>query len=186
MQFGVSILSGSAQLDNVAIAAIQCDTDGKKNYTDFYLLNDIYETLIDRPDINTYVIVTGDGHFKGVLAKLKFKHQKNVVVISVKGCVNKALKSFTFYELEPQNTRQTVIRYIDKSINEYGYITFQQAVRRAESELRLNIFPVLSQLVDEGAIKKKIVYIGDRDSTVLTLNKSVPEVTKALDYLKAS
>lgn len=177
--FKTPILKDEPQrLDNVAISAIQCDASGKKNYTDFYMLNDIFETVIDNQDINTYILVTGDGHFKGVLAKLKFKHNKNVIVISVKGCANNALRSFDLHELEPQITRSDIIKYIDNKNKEYGYITFQQAIKKAEAELNLNIFPVLSSLVDDGVIKKSLLATSNGMITVLSINDSDPKVAQ--------
>ena len=52
----------------------------KKDYTDFIMLDYIYQDLFENPDTDVYVIFSGDGHFSSVCTYLtKNKHKKLVI-----------------------------------------------------------------------------------------------------------
>lgn len=85
---------------------INCENSGpvKKNYTDFIMLDNVYQTLIMRHDIEQYIFVTGDGHFSSVIAHLRTFHDKKVGVYGVNGSFNNNLKegSTWWMVIEPQ------------------------------------------------------------------------------------
>ena len=64
-----------------------------KNETDFVMLNYIYSFLNEKPEIDTYIICTGDGHFKYAVEYLVKKLHKKVIVYGVKDTFSKQLKS---------------------------------------------------------------------------------------------
>jgi hypothetical protein len=80
------------------------NTTKKKDLTDFYLLDDIYQTLFTNPTINQFILIAGDGHFHSALAHLKMYHQKEVGVYALKGTLSPLLKNTAtwFVELEPE------------------------------------------------------------------------------------
>lgn len=85
---------------------INCENSGgvKKNYTDFIMLDNVYQTLIMRPDIEQYVFVTGDGHFSSVIAHLRTFHDKKVGVYGVEGSFSGNLREGATWwvAIEPQ------------------------------------------------------------------------------------
>ena len=85
---------------------INCENSGpiKKNYTDFIMLDTVYQTLIMRNDIEQYIFVTGDGHFSSVIAHLRTFHDKKVGVYGVKGSFSNNLRegSTWWLALEPR------------------------------------------------------------------------------------
>lgn len=56
----------------------------KKDFTDFIMLDKIYQTAYSDKDIDTYIIFTGDSHFTSVVLFLKNVCRKKVVVYGVK------------------------------------------------------------------------------------------------------
>ncbi len=64
----------------------------KKDFTDFIMLDHIYQSAYNDNSIDTYIIFTGDGHFSSVVLFLKNVCKKNVVVYGVKNCFSGQLK----------------------------------------------------------------------------------------------
>ncbi|HEX8732666.1 MAG TPA: NYN domain-containing protein [Ktedonobacterales bacterium] len=60
---------------------------------DLNMLMDIIETVFDRPNINTYVLMTGDRDFTRICARLKHRLNKRVIVCGVPGTVSRDLIS---------------------------------------------------------------------------------------------
>jgi uncharacterized LabA/DUF88 family protein len=75
------------------IQALSVNPKNKNNMTDFMMLGDIYRTLLNIPNIDTFIIGTGDGHFLTALAEIKYRQKKEVVVIGVKNTVSQQLSN---------------------------------------------------------------------------------------------
>ena len=60
---------------------------------DLNMLMDIIETVFDRPNISTFILMTGDRDFTRICARLKLRLNKRVVVIGVPGTVSRDLIS---------------------------------------------------------------------------------------------
>lgn len=75
----------------------------KKDFTDFIMLDRIYQSAYCERDIDTYIIFTGDGHFTSAVLFLKNTCRKNVVVYGVKNAFSGQLKTAasSVCEIEP-------------------------------------------------------------------------------------
>lgn len=60
---------------------------------DLNMLMDIIETVFDRPNINTFILMSGDRDFTRICARLKLRLNKRVVVVGVPGTVSRDLIS---------------------------------------------------------------------------------------------
>jgi hypothetical protein len=60
---------------------------------DLNMLMDIIETVFDRPNISTFVLMTGDKDFTRISARLKLRLNKNVIVVGIPGTVSRDLIS---------------------------------------------------------------------------------------------
>ncbi len=60
---------------------------------DLNMLMDIIETVFDRPNISTFILMTGDRDFTRICARLKLRLNKRVIVIGVPGTVSRDLIS---------------------------------------------------------------------------------------------
>lgn len=74
----------------------------KKDFTDFIMLDSIYQHAMSSKNIDTFIIFTGDGHFTSVVKFLTNVCKKEVVVYAVRDCLSGMLKSAaTNYEEIP-------------------------------------------------------------------------------------
>lgn len=67
--------------------------ESKKDYSDFIILDRIYQTVIRNDLIEQYIIFSGDGHFSNVAAFLKNFKDKVVGVYAVLGTLSSQLKN---------------------------------------------------------------------------------------------
>jgi uncharacterized LabA/DUF88 family protein len=73
--------------------AQQTSTIITQSTVDLNMLMDIIETVFDRPNINTFVLMTGDRDFTRICARLKLRLNKRVIVCGVPGTVSRDLIS---------------------------------------------------------------------------------------------
>ena len=64
----------------------------KKDYTDFIMLDYIYQDLFENPDTDVYVIFSGDGHFSSVCTYLTKKKNKKLVIYGVNKATSQDLQ----------------------------------------------------------------------------------------------
>lgn len=67
--------------------------ESKKDYTDFIILDRIYQTVIRNDQAKQYIIFSGDGHFSNVSAFLKNFKDKIVGIYAVQGTLSQQLKN---------------------------------------------------------------------------------------------
>ena len=65
----------------------------KKDMTDFIMLDYIYQAAALCPDIQTYILFTGDGHFHSVVKYLTQRLNKKVVVYGIHGAFSNQLQA---------------------------------------------------------------------------------------------
>lgn len=78
-------------ITNTVIETRQRTGQYKKDVTDFIMLDYIYQNAALRPEIDVYILFTGDGHFQSVAKYLAQRLGKKVVVCAVKGSVSRQL-----------------------------------------------------------------------------------------------
>jgi len=89
-QYGNGLMTAS-------IEQINCPADRRpdgqaKSYTDFYMLDHLYRTTHTNPTLDTYVLVTGDGHFRAVAAFIRYRLQRRVIVAGYPDSTNRLLQ----------------------------------------------------------------------------------------------
>lgn len=62
-----------------------------KSSSDMAMLMDIIDCLLDRPNVNTLVLMTGDSDFIRVVARARHRFSKRVIISGVPGSVSKDL-----------------------------------------------------------------------------------------------
>lgn len=95
----------------------------KKDMTDFIMLDYIYQTAYLHPEIDTYIVFTGDGHFQSVVKYLIQKLKKNVVVYGVKDAFSNSLKTVAseYHELPTDN--ETLKGYYGIIVQNFDYVS---------------------------------------------------------------
>jgi len=163
-----------SQMDNIReitnniIDTANSGASFKKDFTDFIMLDYIYQEADEHPDIDTYILFTGDGHFSSVTRYLKIRKQKKVVVYGVKGAVSGKLKSIADECIELPTVDDERGKYYDMLIENFNYLftkrqkkvypTFFSTIKNVASHYNVsedNVRMALQELIDMGVIIKK-------------------------------
>lgn len=67
----------------------------KKDFTDFIILDNIYQKALAADDIEAFILFSGDGHFSSVTSFLKNFYNKEVGLYAIKGSVSRQLQETT-------------------------------------------------------------------------------------------
>ena len=70
------------QLRRMGVRLIHCPdfSDYQDDITDLYMMRDIFHTLVERPDVDCFVVCTGDGGFANVIATIRAHGRKAIVI----------------------------------------------------------------------------------------------------------
>jgi len=87
------------QITNAIVETQNHSVSHEKDFTDFIMLDHIYQSAITVGDrgIDAYVIFTGDGHFNSVVSFLVTKCKKEVAIYAVKNAVSAQLADSASY-----------------------------------------------------------------------------------------
>jgi len=159
----------------------------RKDYVDFTMLEHIYQSYIDDPNIDVYVFMTGDGHFGGVAAKFRNRLDKRVVVCGVPGTVSGQLVE-SASELDeiiadvetPEVDIEDLIRHIDWGEKNRPPTTFSGIRVSYRDRTSIDTQHLLSQMVDEGLLVQRIIEINGQELRETKLNREHPTVEKIL------
>lgn len=160
--------------------------ESKKDYTDFIILDRIYQTAIRNDLTEQYIIFSGDGHFSNVSAFLKNFKDKVVGIYAVSGTLSQQLRnSASWVELvsppeiqnvEPDimNTPQIdnidntddsyiqklIIDYIQDNENSPTFVpTFTNTVSNVSTSASVNreiVSNLLKQLIEEETVSQRL------------------------------
>lgn len=81
------------QVTNLIIETKNASGFYKKDFTDFIMLDNIYQTAINRSDIETFIIFSGDGHFSSVVTYLCTRCDREVGIYGVREAISGQLKN---------------------------------------------------------------------------------------------
>lgn len=140
----------------------------KKDFTDFIMLDHIYQRAMSAEDVDTFIIFSGDGHFSSVVSFLKNYCKKEVGVYGVKDAFSNQLKNTAswFEEVPVQediyatyyNMILSNLRHLESKKYRIMKPTFWKTVEvvsgynNVDSEV---IKQALQQLLDKGYISRK-------------------------------
>lgn len=137
----------------------------RKDYTDFIMLDHIYRTHLSRPEIQQYILITGDGHFHSVAAYLNTFADKIVGVYGVQGSLNNQLKECATWweEITPKNNINEYCPKVLETINwaeRSGIIPFFGKTVEGCSKYfgldKIKVAAALSKLIEEGFIEQTV------------------------------
>lgn len=100
------------EITNHIIETQNTSSAHKKDFTDFIMLDHIYQLAISSPSTDAFIIFSGDGHFSSVTNYLKSKLGKEVGVYAVRGGMSNQLKNTASWtSLLPENTDPRIELY---------------------------------------------------------------------------
>lgn len=109
----------------------------KKDYTDFIILDTLYQLNIRYPDVEKVVLVTGDGHFTSACNFLKNFCGKEVVVYGVRDRISQSLRMSASKVIEIPNNydyllpaAKAILNYMQETKRKktYWYFFFSPTV----------------------------------------------------------
>ena len=100
----------------------------KKNITDFIMLDYIYQTVANQPEIDTYILFTGDGHFQSVVKYLMQRCGKRVIVYGVRNAFSAGLKATADQTFELPTQAEEMQVYYKMLIKNFVYIADKEKI----------------------------------------------------------
>lgn len=155
----------------------------KKDFTDFIMLDNIYQTAMSKHSPDVFIIFTGDGHFCSVVRFLKNRCGKTVGIYGVKNAFSKQLKEIATWTVEvekpvppdPLNEYYGMLlrnfRFLEQG--EKKVLTFNKTVeyvaRKNKVQYKL-ISQALKSLMKKNYVFSKKETIGENNVTTLAAN----------------
>ena len=185
--------AGIARVD----VPIKVSNNREQSVVDLYMVMDVFDTLLDRPQIGTFILMTGDRDFVRICAKLKHQFDKKVVISGIPGSIsNDLVASATHFDpldlpVTDTNRRKMrerqVIRYLgeveplSKLPPSYTWLR----VKLLEPASRLNMTMeeadiILSDLVKRNVLAREVIFLNGRDYRTTYLNRHHPTVLEVL------
>lgn len=99
----------------------------QKDYTDFIMLDHIYQRAMFAQDIEVFIIFSGDGHFSSVASFLINRCGKTVGVYGVRECLSSQLRNTATYAVEvPQTVSDGYAEYYQMIFRNLKYLELKQ------------------------------------------------------------
>lgn len=93
------------EITNYIIETQNTSTNFKKDFTDFIMLDHIYQKAMNARDVSVFILFSGDGHFNSVVNFLITQMGKEVGVYGIKDAMSNQLRnSASWYKLLPEQT----------------------------------------------------------------------------------
>ncbi len=148
---------------------IDCSNEGtylKKDFTDFIMLDTVYQELIQNPAVEQFIFFTGDGHFSSSATFLRNFMEKTVGVYGIAGSLSRQLRDCSSWTKELNAIDGDELEYqINllknlKAAQESGRIaTFLKSVEftiRKYGGDQYRYEQILRKLIDDGYIHNDI------------------------------
>ncbi len=164
------------EVSNYVIETQNASSHHKKDYTDFIMLDHIYQRAMTADDVDTFIIFSGDGHFSSVVSFLCIKMQKNVGIYGVKDAISNQLKNSASWVIELPDRNAEKLEYYRMILRKLKNLAEAQKGRKkkqrpafwptVEAVSKYNNAPkekvteALRSMIDEGYIyqaKEKLV-----------------------------
>ena len=100
----------------------------KKDMTDFIMLDYIYQAAALCPDIQTYILFTGDGHFHSVVKYLTQRLNKKVVVYGIHGAFSNQLQAVATEAYMLPTEEQTFMDYAKMIVQNMAYVASKPSI----------------------------------------------------------
>ena len=88
------------EITNYVIETQNTSAHYKKDFTDFIMLDHIYQKAMTANDTDVFIIFSGDGHFSSVVSFLSNRLKKTVGIYGIRGAVSGILRSTATWLVE--------------------------------------------------------------------------------------
>ncbi len=111
----------------------------QKDFTDFIILDNMYQKALSSDDIDVFILFSGDGHFSSVTSFLKNFYHKQVVVYAINGCFSKQLRetaTISYILPTEQDIRESYYAYIFDYLKNSPNPSYNEAISTAAKKSR--------------------------------------------------
>lgn len=134
----------------------------KKDFTDFIILDNIYQKALSSDDIKVFILFSGDGHFSSVTSFLKNFYHKEVVIYGIKDSFSKTLQETASRVVilpTEQDLHGSYYRMIFDYLKESPDPTFDNAVativKKSKGATKQQITASLNKLIESDYISER-------------------------------
>lgn len=166
----------------------------KKDFTDFIMLDHIYQKAVEAHNIDTFIIFSGDGHFSSAVSFLVTRRKKEVIVYGVKDAMSTQLKNCatSTFELPGRDEElygcyrailsslKPLTEKTNRKKGKRSFPTFWATVEAVSRKNKIDkgyVTKTLRKLMDEGYIYQKSVKVS-AVKTIKVLNVNWDSVKK--------
>lgn len=183
---------------NANIEPFHCPVKVKAEYSqstvDMNMVIDMYETAQDRPGIGTFIVMAGDGDYVRVVARLRHRFGKRVVIAGIPGSVSRDLieaageedpiQTAEVTDIDEAATIRVFLRYED-SRHEGVMPTFRGAaeyLKHPSNQLDAGLVEsTMNRLVERGILLQTFEETQDgREIRTTRLDRSNPVVQEMM------
>ena len=118
------------EVTNFVIETQNASPHHKKDYTDFIMLDHIYQRAMTADDIDTFIVFSGDGHFSSVVSFLNIKLGKDVGIYGVRDAISNQLKNSASWCIEVPSKNAEEIEYFSMILRNLKAIQNAQKNRK--------------------------------------------------------
>lgn len=150
----------------------------EKSYTDFKIVEDLFVFKEENREVENIILATGDGHFSNIVARLKIRDGRRVIIVGVKGSISRELQmaagrddvieiSGITYEVDLEDLKQFIMAQEER----YRYLTFIKTAQAYLEKLETpaeyrdcyfkKIIMAMNRLIDEGYLEQTRILRND-------------------------
>ena len=168
------------EVTNNIIQTTNAGAHYKKDFTDFIMLDHIYQRAMSADDVDTFIIFSGDGHFSSVVSCLKNKCRKDVGIYGIKDAFSTQLKNTASWYTELPNENEAFAPYYQMILNNLKnlenkryrnakptYARTVEVVSEFNSVSPEKVKQGLDSLINKGYILKEDIRVDSKKVTTL-------------------
>ncbi|MBE6648168.1 MAG: NYN domain-containing protein [Ruminococcaceae bacterium] len=161
---------------NTIIDTRNVGTNVKKDFTDFIILDHIYQKALSANDIDVFILFSGDGHFSSVVSFLKNFRGKEVGIYGIKDSFSRQLKETAnwFVSLPTESDQYGMCASLifdalkeAQLSNSKVLPTYKNITDKILSTKRVNaqrLESVLKKLISDGVITERKINLTKKDN----------------------
>ncbi len=174
-----------------------------KSSADLHMLMDIMETVLDRPNVSTYIMMTGDGDFIRVVTWLRNRYRRKVVIAGIPGSTSRDLIAAAGHEdpidappppgpIDEAELIMRIVRMMHERQPPLGFWTVKM-LHQWTNDPRNGIpgtsslhYDAIGAMLRDGLLRQLVVDTGERTVTRTYLNEENEVVQEIIDEMDAA
>ncbi len=150
-------ISRIREVTSMIIETQNASAHHKKDFTDFIMLDHIYQKAMMTDNIDTFIIFSGDGHFSSVVSFLVNRLHKEVGVYAVKEAVSSQLRNTASWIVE--------LPHEDNRLNLYQLMVLRHLKRLEQSGKgkRLTFWATVETISKDNNMESDLIATAMRD-----------------------